>query len=100
MLFTILKGKKLTGEVLDELNYQFMRRLKKEKLITLKELYIDGTKIEANANRYTFVWRGSLRQRGKCGPCPGCVPSGWMCIPWMRRTVFTMRKYRKRIPVI
>ena len=47
-----------------------------------------------------FVWRGSLRQRGKCGPCPGCVPSGWMCILWMRRTVFTMRKYRKRIPVI
>mgnify|MGYP000425138954 CR=1 FL=1 len=31
---------------------------------------------------------------------PGCVPSGWMCILWMRRTVFTMRKYRKRIPVI
>ena len=37
-----------------------MRRLEKECLITLKELYIDGTKIEANANRYTFVWRGSL----------------------------------------
>lgn len=55
----ILRGK-LTGEVLDELNYQFMCRLEKEGLITLKELYIDGTKIEANANRYTFVWRGSL----------------------------------------
>lgn len=37
-----------------------MRRLKKEGLIMLKELYIDGTKIEANANRYTFVWRNSL----------------------------------------
>ena len=37
-----------------------MRRLEKESLITLKELYIDGTKLEANANRYTFVWRGSL----------------------------------------
>ena len=37
-----------------------MRRLEKEGLITLKELYIDGTKIEANANRYTFVWQGSL----------------------------------------
>ena len=37
-----------------------MRRLKKEGLITLKELFIDGTKMEANANRYTFVWRGSL----------------------------------------
>lgn len=27
--------------------------------LSLKEVYIDGTKIEANANRYTFVW-------GKC----------------------------------
>ncbi len=26
----------------------------------MKELYIDGTKIEANANRYTFVWRGTV----------------------------------------
>lgn len=34
--------------------------MKEEGLITLKELYIDGTKIEANANRYTFVWRGSI----------------------------------------
>ena len=55
------KGKKLTGDVLDELNYQFLRRLKKEGLVTLKELFIDGTKIEANANRYTFVWRGSIK---------------------------------------
>lgn len=58
--FYEFKNKKLTGEILDELNYQFMRRLKKEGLVTLKELFIDGTKIEANANRYTFVWRGSI----------------------------------------
>lgn len=51
---------KLTGEILDNLNYQFIRRLKKEGLVTLEALYIDGTKIEANANRYTFVWRGTL----------------------------------------
>ena len=59
-VFYDFKGKKLTGEILDELNYQFLRRLKNEGLITLKELYIDGTKTEANANRYTFVWRGTL----------------------------------------
>lgn len=46
--------------MLDGLNYQFLRRLEKEGLVTLKELFIDGTKIEANANRYTFVWRGSI----------------------------------------
>ena len=53
-------NQKLTGEILDDLNYQFLRRLKKEGLITLEALYIDGTKIEANAGRYTFVWRGTL----------------------------------------
>lgn len=58
--FYDFKGKKMTGEILDDLNYQFIRRLQKEGLITLKELYIDGTKIEANANRYSFVWRGSI----------------------------------------
>lgn len=51
---------KLTKEVLDDLHYQFIRRLEREGLVTLKSLYIDGTKLEANANRYTFVWRGSI----------------------------------------
>ncbi len=50
----------MAGEILYELNHQFMRRLQKEGLLTLKELYIDETKMEANANRYTFVWRGSI----------------------------------------
>ena len=58
--FYEFKSKKLTSDILDDLNYQFMRRLKKEGFVTLKELFIDGTKIEANANRYTFVWRGSI----------------------------------------
>ena len=58
--FYEFKGKKLTSDILDNLNYQFMRRLQKEGLVTLKELFIDGTKIEDNANRYTFVWRGSI----------------------------------------
>ena len=58
--FYEFKNKKLTSDVLDELNYQFLRRLQKEGFITLKSLFIDGTKIEANANRYTFVWRGTI----------------------------------------
>lgn len=51
---------KLTTEVLADLHYQFIRRLQKEGLVTLEALFIDGTKIEANANRYSFVWRGSI----------------------------------------
>lgn len=30
--------------------------------ISLKELYVDGTKIESRANRYTFVWRKSVER--------------------------------------
>lgn len=42
------------------MNYQFLRLLQKEGLITLKELFIDETKTEANANRYTYVWRRTI----------------------------------------
>ena len=44
----------------DDLHYQFVPYLEKEGLIILKGLYIDRTKIEADANRYTFVWRGTI----------------------------------------
>ena len=50
-------------QVLDERNYQFLRRLQKEGFITLKSLFSDGTKIEANANRYTFVWRDVYKRQ-------------------------------------
>ena len=45
--FYEFKSKKLTSDIPDDLNYQFMRRLQKEGFVTLKELFIDGTKIEA-----------------------------------------------------
>lgn len=32
-------------------------RLKLEELVTLDCLFIDGTKIEADANKYSFVWK-------------------------------------------
>ncbi len=32
-----------------------------EGLLSIKDLYTDGTKIEANANRYTFVWGKSIK---------------------------------------
>ena len=30
--------------------------------IDTEKLFIDGTKIEANANKYTFVWKGSIEK--------------------------------------
>jgi transposase len=53
-------NERLSEEILENLHYQFIRLLQNEGLVTLECLFIDGTKIEANANRYTFVWRGSI----------------------------------------
>lgn len=35
---------------------QVVMLLAEEGAVSLKEVVLDGTKIEANANRYTFVW--------------------------------------------
>lgn len=59
-VFYDFMNEKLTNEILRDLHYQFMRKLQKENLVSLEALFIDGTKIEANANRYTFVWRGTI----------------------------------------
>ncbi len=40
---------------------QVVLLLCEEVLLSLKDLYTDGTKIEANANRYTFVWGNSIK---------------------------------------
>jgi len=37
--------------------------LNQEGLVSIKDLYTDGTKIEADANKYTFVWGKSIRTR-------------------------------------
>ena len=36
--------------------------LNEEGLVSLKVQYIDGTKIESVANKYTFVWKGSTEK--------------------------------------
>ena len=53
-------NEKLLPEILESLHYQFIKKMVDKGYVTLEALYIDGTKIEANANRYTFVWRGSV----------------------------------------
>ena len=40
---------------------QVVLLLAEEGLITLKQIYTDGTKIEAQAGRYTFVWGKSIK---------------------------------------
>ena len=49
------RSERLTGE-LQNIFTRVAGLLIEEGLLNIKELYHDGTKIEANANRYTFVW--------------------------------------------
>jgi len=48
-------------EVLKEVFGQVVQLLIKSGHVNLKEVYTDGTKIEANANRYTFVWGRAIK---------------------------------------
>jgi transposase len=48
-------------EVLRQVFTQVVLLLSAEGLLNIKELYTDGTKIEANANRYSFVWGKAIK---------------------------------------
>lgn len=41
---------------------QFRCQLVSEKMIDQEAIFIDGTKIEANANKFTFVWKKSIEK--------------------------------------
>jgi transposase len=47
---------------IDELFYSVVEFLHEEKLINLDHYFLDGTKIEANANKYTWVWIRSTKK--------------------------------------
>lgn len=44
------------AEEFQDLFNQFITELKRREEISCENIFIDGTKIEANANRYSFVW--------------------------------------------
>jgi len=56
----------LSNEVVEDLFYQQVNYLATQNEILFENVFIDGTKIEANANRYTFVWKKAiLKNEGK-----------------------------------
>lgn len=54
------RSKRLKNEI-KKIFSQVVLLLVEEGHVSLKEVYIDGTKIEANANRYTFVWGNAIK---------------------------------------
>jgi transposase len=48
--------------VVEEVFYGVVEQLLDEGYIDLEKYFVDGTKLEANANRYSFVWRKSTEK--------------------------------------
>ena len=50
------------AEVIETLFYQFVEKLYEMGEVNFKNLFVDGTKIEAYANKYTFVWKKTVEK--------------------------------------
>lgn len=48
------------ADACEDLFYQMVRRLAEMNELGMETIFIDGTKLEACANKYTFVWRKSV----------------------------------------
>ena len=49
-------------EKINDIFTQVVILLNQSNLVALEEVFTDGTKIESFANRYTFVWKGSIEK--------------------------------------
>ena len=55
------RSAKLKG-VLKEIFGQVVVLLSEQGIVDIKTIYVDGTKVEANANKYTFVWGKAIKK--------------------------------------
>ena len=50
----------ILADACENLFYQMIRRLKESGELSKETVFIDGTKLEACANKYMFVWKKSV----------------------------------------
>lgn len=50
------------AEAVEDLFYQYVTYLEKQEEVDHKSVFIDGTKFESRAGRYTFTWRGTAEK--------------------------------------
>ena len=50
------------AKVIEDLFYQFVAKLYEMGEVKYRNLFVDGTKIEAYANKYTFVWKKAVEK--------------------------------------
>ena len=55
------RSERLNGQLKD-IFAKIVVYLEKEGLVSLQTIFTDGTKLEANANRYTFVWGKTIKK--------------------------------------
>jgi len=48
-------------EIIEDVFYEVVKLLIEKNHIKMQNYFLDGTKIEANANKYTFVWNKSIQ---------------------------------------
>ena len=51
------------AEAVEDLFYQYVRYLETQEETDHETVFIDGTKLESSAGRYTFVWRKSVEKQ-------------------------------------
>ena len=56
------RSRMLASEAGQDLHRQLVIMLKEAGMLSFDAVFIDGTKIEANANKYSFVWKGSTEK--------------------------------------
>ncbi|SNX53245.1 Transposase [Thermoanaerobacterium sp. RBIITD] len=54
--------KEYLADAMEDLFYQLVQHLHEIGEVKFEHLFVDGTKIEANANRYTFVWKKAINK--------------------------------------
>ncbi|MDT0126152.1 transposase [Paenibacillus sp. RRE4] len=52
-------------EILETVFTHVLELLVQEQYVSLDHYFLDGTKLEANANRYSFVWKKAVRETEK-----------------------------------
>jgi hypothetical protein len=60
---TFSRFRKRCGDAIEDLFYQLVRRLEEQGETDHEAVFIDGTKLESRAGRYTFRWRGSIEKQ-------------------------------------
>lgn len=58
---TINRFRLLMKDIIEDIFYEVIKLLIDKKYIRMQNYFLDGTKIEANANKYTFVWNKSVK---------------------------------------